>query len=88
MKLISLTKIFSEQKIRLGKTLDKRGKPKKLPWEYSKTEKAPAKLMYTIYNGQIPLINLEIRYKGSKTAEPQFQATATPMFKNIMSGKS
>ena len=84
----ALTKIFSEQKIRLGKTLDKRGKPKKLPWEYSKTEKAPAKLMYTIYNGQVPLINLEIRYKGSKTAEPQFQATATPMFKNIMSGKS
>ena len=33
-------------------------------------------------------LNLEIRYKGSKTAEPQFQATATPMFKNMMSGKS
>ena len=30
---------------------------------------------------------LEIRYKGSKTAEPQFQATATPLFKNLMSGK-
>jgi len=58
-----------------------------LPWEYEKGEKAPAKLFYTIYNGKIPLLNLEIRYKGSKTAEPQFQATATPMFKNMMSGK-
>ena len=84
----ALTKIFSQQKIRLGKTLDKNGKPRRLPWEFSKNEKAPAKLMYTIYNGQVPLINLEIRYKGSKTAEPQFQASATPMFKNIMSCKN
>ena len=48
------------------------------------TEKAPAKLFYTVYNGSDPLLNIELRYKGSKTAEPQFQAVATPYFKNIM----
>ena len=74
--------------IKLGKTVDRNGKVKRQPWEYSKDEKAPAKLFYTVYNGSTPLLNLEIRYKGSKTAEPQFQATATPMFKNIMSGKN
>ena len=64
---------------------DNNGKVKPLPWEY-KGKKAPAKLFYTIYNGQNPLLNIELRYKGSKTAEPQFQATATPLFKNLMKG--
>ena len=68
------------------KTIDDKGKIKPLPWEYT-GKKAPAKLFYTIYNGQVPLLNLELRYKGSKTAEPQFQATATPIFKNLMGGK-
>ena len=58
-----------------------------MPWEYDGNKQAPAKMFYTLYNGKISLLNLEIRYKGSKTAEPQFQATATPIFKNMMSGK-
>ena len=84
----ALSKIFKEDKINLGKTVDSKGNIRRQPWEYEKEDRAPAKLFYTIYNGKTPLLNLEIRYKGSKTAEPQFQATATPMFKNIMSGKS
>tara|TARA_Y100000996_G_C22515765_1_gene640333 strand:+ start:39 stop:1565 length:1527 start_codon:yes stop_codon:yes gene_type:complete len=80
----ALTKIFKEDKIKLGKTVDSKGSVRRQPWEYEKGEKAPAKLFYTIYNGKTPLLNLEIRYKGSKTAEPQFQATATPIFKNMM----
>ena len=83
----ALSKIFKQDKIKLGKTVDNKGNVRRQPWEYEKGEKAPAKLFYTIYNGSIPLLNLEIRYKGSKTAEPQFQATATPIFKNMMSGK-
>ena len=83
----ALSKIFKQDNIKLGKTVDNKGNTRKQPWEYEKEEKAPAKLFYTIYNGTIPLLNLEIRYKGSKTAEPQFQATATPIFKNLMSGK-
>ena len=84
----ALSKIFKQDNIKLGKTRDDKGNIKRQPWEYDKGEKAPAKLFYTIYNGKTPLLNLEIRYKGSKTAEPQFQATATPIFKNlIITGK-
>ena len=53
------------------------------PWEYEKSEKRPAKLFYTIYNGDDAILNIELRYKGSKTVEPQFQATATANFKNL-----
>ena len=84
----ALSKIFKEDKIKLDKTVDNKGNVRRQPWEYEKEEKAPAKLFYTIYNGKTPLLNLEIRYKGSKTAEPQFQATATPIFNNLMSGIS
>ena len=83
----ALTKIFKQDNIKLGRTLDKKGNIRRQPWEYNKGEKAPAKLFYTVYNGDAALLNLEIRYKGSKTAEPQFQATATPIFKNLMSGR-
>ena len=50
---------------------------------YKKSEKRPAKLFYTIYNGKDAILNIELRYKGSKTVEPQFQATATAHFKNL-----
>ena len=42
-----------------------------------------AKLFYTIYTDRTPIINLEVRYKGSYTANPQFQAVATADFKNM-----
>ena len=84
----ALTKIFDQDNLKLGSTLDKTGKVKRQPWEYKSGDKnAPAKLFYTIYNGTHALLNIELRYKGSKTAEPQFQATATPVFKNMMGGK-
>tara|TARA_B110000285_G_C15068886_1_gene586787 strand:- start:32 stop:1579 length:1548 start_codon:yes stop_codon:yes gene_type:complete len=83
----ALTKIFQQDNLKLGATLDNQGKTKSVPWEYDGTKQAPAKMFYTLYNGKLPLVNLDIRYKGSKTAEPQFQATATPIFKNMMSGK-
>ena len=83
----ALTKIFQQDNLKLGATVDNRGKTKSVPWEYDGTKQAPAKMFYTLYNGKLALLNLEIRYKGSKTAEPQFQAVATPVFKNMMSGK-
>ena len=82
--IAALTKIFKEDNIKLGRTVDDKGVTKRQPWEYNKDERAPAKLFYTVYNGTKPLLNLEIRYKGSKTAEPQFQAVATPVFKELM----
>lgn len=59
-------------------------------------EGGPAKLFYTLYFGNFDLADLEIRYKGSITAEPQFFAVITSTFKSkydkfkreIKSGKS
>jgi hypothetical protein len=78
-----LSKVFKAKKLKLGKTLDKKGSPIAQPWEWDGGADLAAKVRYTIYNGKIPLINLEVRYKGSKTAEPQFQAIATPSFRNL-----
>ena len=53
------------------------------PWEWDGGTDLAAKARYTIYNGADALINIDIRYKGSKTAEPQFQAIATPVFRAL-----
>lgn len=42
-----------------------------------------AKLFYTIFSNDRRIVDIEIRYKGSYTANPQFQAVATPSFKNM-----
>ena len=42
-----------------------------------------AKIFFKIWMGTLDLCDMEIRYKGSITAEPQFQATITPNFKRI-----
>ena len=68
---------------RTKRTIKGREVELKQPWEYKKSEKRPAKLFYTIYNGKDAILNIELRYKGSKTVEPQFQATATANFKNM-----
>jgi chaperonin cofactor prefoldin len=57
---------------------------KKQAWE---DDSGAAKIFYTIFatidNIEKPIVNIEIRYKGSFTAEPQFQAVARPDFKNL-----
>ncbi len=78
-----LSKVFKKNRLNLGKTLDKNGSPIDQPWEWDGGKDLAAKVRYTIYNDKSPLINIEIRYKGSKTAEPQFQAIATPSFTNL-----
>ena len=42
-----------------------------------------AKLFYTINSDGKAIVNLEVRYKGSYTANPQFQAVATAIFKTM-----
>jgi len=42
-----------------------------------------SKLFYTIYLSQLPLADIEIRYKGSIRSEPQFFAVITPKFKQL-----
>lgn len=45
-----------------------------------------AKLFLTVYSDDTPLLDIEIRYKGSYTANPQFQAVATANFKKLFKG--
>ena len=42
-----------------------------------------AKVFFSIFSDGAKIIDLEIRYKGSYTANPQFQTVATPDFKKI-----
>jgi hypothetical protein len=49
-------------------------------------ESNAAKVFFEIRRGRIPIIQLQIRYKGSFTAQPQFFAFLTPEFKEIIKG--
>ena len=70
----ALTKIFNS-KLTMTKT------PGKLnAWEKGA---GAAKVFFSIISDGAQIINLEIRYKGSYTANPQFQAVATADFKAI-----
>jgi hypothetical protein len=70
----ALTEIFNS-KLTMVKT------PGKLnAWEKGS---GAAKVFFSIMSGGKNIIDLEIRYKGSYTANPQFQAVATPHFKAI-----
>ena len=76
----STVSIINKSNITMEKT-----KGKLHAWEKDakgKQSKA-AKLFYTIYTDRTPIINLEVRYKGSYTANPQFQAVATANFKEL-----
>lgn len=70
----ALTKIFNSDIVM------KKTKGKKNAWEKGSNA---AKVFLTIYSDGEPIIDMEIRYKGSYTANPQFQAVATPKFKAI-----
>ena len=61
----------------------KKTKGKLQAWE---PNAGAAKLFLTIYSDNTPLLDIEIRYKGSYTANPQFQAVATANFKKLFKG--
>ena len=42
------------------------------------------KVFFSIFSDNAKIIDLEIRYKGSYTANPQFQAVATPNSKRYL----
>jgi hypothetical protein len=46
-----------------------------------------AKVFLTIYSDGSPILDIEVRYKGSYSANPQFQAMATADFKKIFKKK-
>jgi hypothetical protein len=72
--ITALTKIFNSK-------LVMQPTPGKLQaWEEGA---GAAKVFFSIFSNGAKIIDLEIRYKGSYTANPQFQAVATPDFKSI-----
>ena len=46
-----------------------------------------ASLKFNVYLKGTHIIDLEIRYKGEVTPEPQFQAFITPLFTDLMKQK-
>jgi hypothetical protein len=42
------------------------------------------KVFFKLYKGKMPILKLELRYKGSFTAYPQFFAYLTPEFKQFL----
>ena len=49
-------------------------------------ESDAAKVFFIISKGKVSILNLQVRYKGSFTAQPQFQASLTKEFKEILKG--
>ena len=47
-----------------------------------------AKIFFKLSKAGVPILDMELRYKGTFTAQPQFFATITPEFKQILSEKS
>ncbi len=43
-----------------------------------------AKVYFILYKGRCPVLNIELRYKGSFTAMPQFFAGLTSDFKKLV----
>ena len=43
-----------------------------------------AKLFYTMFIDKLPVVDLEVRYKGSITAKPQLQVFITRRFNNFL----
>ncbi len=50
-------------------------------------ESNAAKVFFEIRKGKVAILDLEVRYKGSFTAQPQFQAFLTKDFKKIIAGE-
>ncbi len=61
----------------------------RLEVDFTKTgERKAAKVFFILYKGPHPLLDIELRYKGSFTSFPQFFATMTPEFKKLIKNNS
>jgi len=59
-----------------------KGLPYKIVQDADATRKSDAaKIFFTLKKGNMKIMNLEIRYKGSFTSQPQFQGSMTKEFK-------
>lgn len=63
-------------------------KPYKIDVDYDKKEDAnAAKVFFKLSKAGVPILDMELRYKGSFTSQPQFFATITDEFKTILTDK-
>ena len=53
-----------------------------------KADSTAAKTYFKLSKSNVPILNLELRYKGDKTPQPQFLGTISPEFKDILIAKS
>ena len=59
--------------------------PYKIAVDYDKKENSnAAKVFFKLSKAGVPILDMELRYKGTFTAQPQFFATITPEFKQIL----
>jgi len=75
-----LTDIFKRNQLKLIRTKGAKGKTKLNAYEEGATA---AKNFYTITDAGKDILELEIRYKGEYSANPQFQCIVTTNFKNL-----
>ena len=47
-----------------------------------------AKVYFKLMKGQVNVLDLQLRYKGSFSSQPQFFATISDDFKNVLFGSS
>lgn len=58
--------------------------PAKMELDSESLKPGKAKVLFNLKKGDIPILKIELRYKGSFTAMPQFLATMTDKFKEIL----
>ena len=62
-----------------------KGKPYKVVLNKSKKSGSDAaKIFMQLKRGTLVLLDLELRYKGAFTSQPQFQGTLNPQFKQLL----
>ena len=75
-----LSDVFKRDQLKLIRTKGRKGEPKLNAYQEGATA---AKNFYTITDAGKDILDLEIRYKGEYSANPQFQCIVTPNFKNL-----
>ena len=79
-----LSDVFKRDQLKLIRSKGRKGEPKLNAYQEGATA---AKNFYTITDAGKDILDLEIRYKGEYSANPQFQCIVTPNFKNLFKSK-
>ena len=55
--------------------------------EVEDDEQGAAKVYFDLRKGKIVIMNMELRYKGGFTSQPQFFGTLSKQFKDVLKGQ-